>query len=799
MNLLVGMGIFSHKNRKFAALNLKGKMREIFGKRGFIFLFINFLYFFVAAQGGGLRGFVYDKQTGEPMAYALIQLKGTNYGQMTQPNGAFMITRVPAGVYEVEVSYMGYQTLVENITIEDKLIAKNFNLDADRTQLDGVNITAESQRVLTETRTSVITVSSKDIKQMPAIGGSPDFAQYLQVVPGVISTGDQGGQLYIRGGTPIQNMLMLDGMLIYNPFHSIGLFSVFDSELISTADVYTGGFGAEFGGRLSSVMDIRTRDGNRKRLSGRVDVNTFGAKMLLEGPFVKMKDNNAFSLGYILSVKGSYLQYSSKGLYPYIEGGLPYNYFDVYGKVSLTGKSGSKVNLFGFRFDDKVNYSDIATYRWTNWGAGANFLVIPGKTSMMIEGTVGYTNYYTALDDKANKPVLNNTSDKDTNTRQSALNGFVANLKFSYFLGKSQLSLGVEFSGNTVRYVFFPTPAASSHTVFRTFTTDVGLYVKYKYNYRDKVLVEPSFRLQYYASIGKASPEPRLSFKYNITPKIRLKLAGGLFSQNLLSATSDRDVVNLFSGFLAGDDNTSLPDTLPTGKAAKSAMQQSQHVILGLELDVIPYTTINIEGYYKNFAVLTSVNRYKMFDEEDDYMFENGNAYGADFSADFSYKGINIKFVYALGWVNRFDGNMHYKPHFDRRHNINLLASYSFGKRKSWQVDLRWNFGTGFPYTQTQAYIPMLDIPAYNVDYVTANESLDFMLAEYNGGRLPSYHRLDFSVKKTFHIGDRHVIEVSVGATNLYNYKNVFYRDRMTNKTIYQLPLLYSLGFSWQF
>ncbi len=768
-------------------------------KKYIISFILSILPFFSFAQNGGVNGFIYDATSGEPIAYAMVRLTGTNFGEVTEKSGAYIITKVPSGKYEIEVSYLGFQTIRDSIEIANMVVNRNFTMSPDNVMLEGINVNAESQRVITETRTSVISVSTKDIKQMPSIGGTPDFAQYLQVLPGVVSTGDQGGQLYIRGGTPIQNMLLLDGMLIYNPFHSIGLFSVFDSDIIGSAEVYTGGFGAEFGGRISSVMDIRTRDGNRKHITGKVDLNTFGAKLLLEGPFIKMKENSAFSLGYILSVKGSYLKYSSKAFYPYVTDGLPYNYLDIYGKISLTGKSGSKLNLFGFRFDDKVDYTKIATYKWTNYGVGCNFLIVPGRAPMLIEGTIGYTNYYTALDDQDNKPTTlsQNTSAKDTNTRQSALNGFVANLKFTYYFGKSQLSLGAEFSGNTVRYVFFETPSATSRKSVVDYTSDVGLFVKYKYNWRDKILIEPSFRFQYYASLGKSSPEPRLSFKYNITPKVRLKLAAGMFSQNLVAATSDRDVVNLFTGFLSSP--LQIPDTLPNGKEIESSMQKSQHVILGLELDVIPFTTINIEGYYKNFSVLTSINRYKMFKEDLDYMFETGKAYGGDITVEFSYKGLDIRLVYALGWVKRNDGRMVYEPHFDRRHNINFLASYSFGKRKSWQIDVRWNFGTGFPYTQTQAYFPNMDITSYDVNYLSNNEGLDFILADYNQGRLPHYHRLDISIKKSFHIGERHVIELSAGATNLYNYKNVFYKDRITNKTIYQLPLLYSVGFSWQF
>lgn len=761
-------------------------------------LIFSILTFISFAQNATVRGFIYDAASGEPISYVSVRLAGTDYGTLTEKNGAFMLTKLMAGDYTLEISYMGYDTIIVPVKLDERTVfTKNFNLKKADFMLEGVMISAEGDRVITETRTSVISVTAKDIKQMPSIGGQADFAQYLQVLPGIISTGDQGGQLYVRGGTPIQNMLLLDGLLIYNPFHSIGLFSVFDSDLISSADIYTGGFGAEFGGRISSVMDIRTRDGNKKRISGKVDVNTFCAKLLLEGPFIKMKEENALSLGYILSVKGSYLQYSSKAFYPYIDNGLPYNYLDLYGKISLNSKNGSKLNFFGFRFDDKVNYTDIATYHWNNYGAGANFMIIPGKAPMTIEGTIAYSNYRTSLDDQMDKPDMTNMTERDTCSRQSSLGGFNANLHFSYYFGRSVLQLGAEFMGYTTRYIIFPTDQTSDRVETKDFTTDVGLFIKYKYNWKDKILIEPSFRLQYYASLGVSSPEPRLAFKYNITPKIRLKLAAGMFSQNLVAATSDRDVVNLFSGFLSSP--MSVPDTLLGGKEARSSMQKSEHAILGLELDVIPFTTINIEGYFKNFSVLTSLNRYKMFDTDLDYMFENGRAYGADFTAEFNYKGLYIKFVYALGWVTRYDGKIHYSPHFDRRHNINLLASYSFGKRKSWQVDVRWNFGTGFPFTQTQAYYPNLDLSSYNSSYVSANESLDFILADYNKGKLPNYHRLDLSIKKAFHIGERHVIEVSIGATNIYNYKNVFYKDRITNKTIYQLPLLYSLGLSWQF
>lgn len=750
----------------------------------------------IFAQTGTIKGFVYADDSGEPVSFCLVQLKGTTHGAMTERSGYFIIDKIPYGDYEIIINVFGYDTITEAVSVQNSAVmTKQFALRPSKISLQTVQVTAEGQRVLTETRTSVISIDPKEMTKMPSIGGQPDFAQYLQVLPGIISTGDQGGQLYIRGGTPIQNMVLLDGMPVFNPFHSIGLFSVFDSDIMGSADVYTGGFGAEFGGRVSSIMDIKTKDGNRKRTHGKIDANTFGAKVLIEGPIVKMKDTRRVSLSYLLSGKGSYLEQSSKLFYPYADQkGLPFNYLDIYGKLSLGTRSGTKWNIFGFNFADQVQYSDIAQYKWNNFGVGTNFLIIPGATPMTIEGTLAYSKYKIGLDDRAFRP------------RNSSIGGFSADLNFSYYFGKSVLNVGAELIGFKTTYDFYNMMGIKTATEDNT--SDIGLFVKYKHNFRDILLIEPSFRLQYYASMNAASPEPRLALKYNITKKIRLKLAGGLYSQNFVAATSDRDVVNLFYGFLSSPSD--LPDKF-NGKEMKNNLQKAQHIILGLELDLIPYTTLNIEGYLKNFSSIVSLNRYKVFEDNEyyaskpdiqkiDYIFEKGMAYGGDLTAKFDYKNLYIWFVYSLGWVKRYDGVVTYAPHFDRRHNINLMVSYSCGERQSWQFDVRWNYGSGFPFTQNQGYYPHY-MPTNGIggDYVSANEELTFLLADLNQARLPDYHRLDINIKKKFFIGERHIIELNAGATNVYNYKNIFYVNRITNKVIHQLPILYNFGLTWNF
>ena len=221
-----------------------------------LFVFIIFTSLELLAQTGTVRGFVYEETSGEPAMFSNVVLEGTKIGGVTDANGFFNLSKVPAGQYKLVVTYIGFESNEEIIEVKaDKILDKKYYLSESSIQLNTVQLSAERQEAKTSVNTSIIKLTSKSLKKLPSIGGDADIAQYLQVLPGVVFTGDQGGQLYIRGGAPIHNVVLLDGMILYNAFHSIGLFSVFDTDVIKTADVYTGGFNAEYGGRISSVVD----------------------------------------------------------------------------------------------------------------------------------------------------------------------------------------------------------------------------------------------------------------------------------------------------------------------------------------------------------------------------------------------------------------------------------------------------------------------------------------------------------------------------------------------------------------
>ena len=773
-------------------------------------LLVTLAIFFCAtltfAQDNDIKGFVYEESTGEPVMFCNVFLKGTTLGCSTNENGYFNITRIPDGKYTLLITCVGYDTVSDQISLsKGQTINRKYTLKESSMTLETVSITADKVEAKTETKTSVITVTPKTINKIPSVGGQADLAQYLQVVPGVIFTGDQGGQLYIRGGSPIQNKVLLDGMVIYNPFHSIGLFSVFDTDIIRNAEVFTGGFGAEYGGRISSVMDISTRDGNKKRWAGKLGASCFGAKLTLEGPLKKAKTNNDAAITMVLSAKNSYLEQTSRTLYQYAaEDGLPFNYNDIYGKVSINAPNGSKVNFFGFSFNDNVNnYKALSDFGWNSWGAGTNFIVIPGKAPVMIEGNIAYSSYTSSMHE---------TNNPD---RSSKVDGFNMGFDFNYFLGKNTLKYGVELSGFSTGFKTYSN-YGQIPIELKNFSTELGAYAKYKASLGN-LLLEPSLRLHYYADPhNKLSLEPRFAFKYNVNDWMRIKGAGGKYSQDLVAATSDRDVVNLFYGFLSGV--SSIPKTFNDEKIT-SKLQTANHYVLGTEFDLTNNLNMNIEGYWKQFNQLTNINRNKIYEDNStnagindlikkDFMVEQGDAYGFDLSMKYEDKHWYVWAVYALGFVTRDyekyeSGTVNlisYQPHFDRRHNVNIIMTYTAGAQREWEFSGRWNFGTGFPFTQVQGFYEFLTFQdGIYFDYTTTNGEMGIIYGDLNQGRLPTYHRFDIDAKRKFYFNEHTMLEVDLSVTNVYNRANVFYVDILTSDVVNQLPILPSLGLTLSF
>ncbi len=769
-----------------------------------------FLTFTSFSQDNTIRGFIYDKSNGEPMSFEKIKVLKIDSsiiaGAVTDLNGFFSIPKLAKGKYILKVDNFKFETIYSNVEIKDgkKIYDLKFELVVRENvkEFEEVKVSADSKTKRTEIGISKLKLDQKGLERIPSYGAENDIVGAFSVTPGVVTTGDQGGQLYVRGGTPIQNKVLLDGMTVYNPFHSIGFFSIFETELVKNVDIYTGGFESKYGGRISSVMDITYRDGNRQEFGGKVSASPFLAKLVLEGPIgKKTKDGSPRAGSYIFSAKHSLLDYTSKSLYPRINdgNGLPFNFTDLYGKVTFTADGGTKFSAFGFHNQDSVNYS-VADLNWDASGGGINFLMVPSGSPIFIRGHVNGSNFQTTFAETALEP------------RYSKIGGFDLGFDFSVFLkNESEMNYGFNLSGFNTQFVTYN--EAKRKIEANNFTTEIGTYFNYR-KVTNRWVIQAGMRVQVYASLNTISPEPRLGLKYNANENLRFKFSGGRFSQNFTSASSDKDVVNLFNGLLSAPTNVQeqFINEFQQMKETKNGLQYAWHAILGFEYDLGKNISVNVEGYYKYFSQLSNINQNKLYEDvaqfeqiddvfKKDFILESGQSYGVDFLVKYNKDRWFLWGVYSLGKNTRWDGFQEYFPVFDRRHNINLVGSYLFGKKKDYEFNVRWNLGSGLPFTPNAGFYQAETFQGgVTTDYVTNNpSSTATLLGSFNSQRLPAYHRLDITFKKQVKFKNKTTMELIASVTNVYGRNNIFYVNRVTGEEIYQFPILPSFGLSYKF
>jgi hypothetical protein len=769
----------------------------------------------LSAQKGIIQGTILDG-AGDPVIGASVVILELKTGAATTEYGGFVINNVPDGKHQLRITYVGMDTVVYNAeVVNGGKVNVKLKMKESSTELATIEISDQKFGKIQkrEIDAGVTRITTRQINLMPSLG-TPDLAQYLQVLPGVVFTGDQGGQLYIRGGTPIMNMTLLDGMVVYSPFHNLGLFSIFDTDYIKTVDVYSAAFPAQYGGRVSSVMDIRTKAPELEGIRGKVNINPISAGVMLEGPIYKKSPESIGGSSFLFSARQAYLDRSSPLLYPYVKNelsdsvkGLPYAFNDFYGKISVTDGLNA-VDFFGFYDTDDVKYEFPANIGWDQWGAGTKLKLSPPSSNVIFGINFALSNF---------KSSLNSVS--ETFPRRSEIGGFNFGFRSSYLVNEvDEFVAGLTLLGFHTDYTF--TNSFGLVTGVEFFNTEAAMDFAYKKVFRqirhgmndsikDVVVFEPSLRLHYYNDHSHVSPEPRLRTKINFN-RFSITAATGIYSQNLVAATSDRDVVNIFNGYLAAPQNVS-------NTFKDHTLQTASHLLLGAEVELVKNVSTRVEGWYKDFTQLTNINRDKIFPADPDYIYERGKAKGLDLILRYESREIYAYATYGISKVTRDDGTRVYYPVFDRRHNANLVLAYFTGDlykedavldgkpkftEKKWDISLRWSMGSGFPFTQTQGFFEKIDFlqNGAQTNYVNQNGSLGILYADsVNAGRLPYYHRLDVAVKRRWQIANKCMLEANLTMINLYNRKNVFYFDRVRFAVIHQLPIIPSLGLTLKF
>jgi hypothetical protein len=742
-------------------------------------------------ETGDIRGFVYSSQNGDRISGAQIYVVEEKRRIQSESDGYYAATRLKPRNYYIVVFKPGFDTFVSEVTVNPNTNTKKDIYLNPIISMQEIEISVKSQRK--DANVAVQSFDAKILAKLPSVGAEPDLVQYLQVLPGVVFSGDQGGQLYIRGGSPVMNKVTLDGMTIYNPFHSIGLFSVFDPDLMQSTDVYTAGFGAEYGGRISAIVDVKTRDGDRNQWRTKVGLNTFTSKVILEGPLKKFepgKNNSSVAFSF----RNSFLKESSRLFYAYANPDrLPYNFADFFFKFSSNSANGGYGRLYGFHFSDLVDFPNTTSYGWKSYGVGGKFLVVPEQAKTRVDGYFLYSNYRIEQ------------LEKDLQPRSSDIGGFNLGMNFNYNFKQDAFKWGLEINGFNTNFELFN--SNNRRITQLESTTELNGFANYRFS-RQNFVADFGYRVQYYASLSNTSLEPRVQLRYTPFKGWGLKMALGQYSQNLLSAISDRDVVNLFYGFLSGPDN--LPGSF-NGNPVLHKLQKADHAVIGTDYRIAKNLTVNLEGFIKIFRQITNINRDKLFEDDrfnqdkpersrQDFVIETGDAYGGDISLKYQDKHWYLWSVYSLTYVNRFDGIQTYQPIFDRRHNANFVLSYTFNEKNPMDLSIRWNLGSGFPFTQTQGYYEKYDFKeGVSTDYTSQNGQLGILYAPINQGRLPYYHRLDLSMTKTWNLKNKRDFKFIFSVVNVYDRANIFYFDRVRNERVNQLPFMPSMGCTYSF
>lgn len=737
-----------------------------------------------------LKGYVYENETGFVVPLASVALEGTTLGAVSDDYGFFVIRKISQGTYTLIARCVGFEEFRDTVELRDDQVENVvIRLNRKSYELEAATITAARKRWERMTPVGLQRLTAESMKRAPALGVQSDLAQVLQTLPGVIFTGDRGGQLYVRGGAPVHNKVILDGMTVINPFHSLGFMSVFDTETLESVDVYSVAPGAQYGGRISSVMDIRTRPGNRSEFKGKASQSNIGFGVVLEGPLKKMTDSTLGSISYILSTKGSILKSSAPLLYPWLDSlGLPYRYDDFYGKISFMEKNGNQFNIFGLRYSDAVNYRNEIRTQWNTTGGGFGFVISPAESNYLFINRLALSRYAGLFEDPASTP------------RSTIYDNLDMSIKGIHVLDRFEVTWAAEFTSVHTRYSYVNYDEI--HKTDDIYTSDAIILFQTKF-IRPRWIIEPGLHLRIYSSIFTLYPEPRIKARFNITDNLSLNLAGGLYSQNLISTVSEQDVVNVFQGFYTGVETV---EKYFRGKRIYKPTQQAWHLVAGLNWFDRKNLKLSAEAYVKDFYRLINHNPHQMYDymgyDPDfpeylsaTYIYENGWAYGIDLLMDYENHDYSLWLAYSLAYITREDELFKYVPHFDRRHNLNILAGYRFGKGNNWNARARWQFGSGFPFTQNTGYYEEFRSEDGTYVFNTKGQGeVAILYGPINGGRLPAYHRLDLSLNREWNFKSGPTIELSASVLNVYNRKNVFYFDRVTQTRINQLPVMPSLG-----
>ncbi len=720
------------------------------------------------AQLASVRGFVSDKVNGEALVGVNVLLEsggGDLRGSITDTDGIYSITRVPPGVYLFRVSYVGYTSHLDTLRLATgQRQTINVDLAPLETELGELVVEGEPETGAARVTAGQQVVTPRDIDLIPTPDISGDLASFLTALPGVVSLGDRGGQLFVRGGEPSHNLTLIDGMYVHQPAHILGFYSAFPSDIIRQADIYTAGHGGPYSGRIASVIDVKSRNGNKREYNAAVAVAPFVSTFLFEGPLVRNR------VSIIGSARQSMIRQFAQR---YVPQDLPYTFGDMFAKVHMIISQTSQLSIsslythdvgtIGLPSEDRI----LEEVGWKNYAIGARYVVLPRALPFVAEVLLSWSRLHTEQGPPG-KPV-----------RWSRPEGFSYAVNMTSFYQRAEWHWGL----------YWRAPQITSELG--------GLYQELEYGYSRRhkagLYIEPDFYITpalkaRLTLIGELFPgqdqqsilEPRLRLIWE-RDNHQASAAAGIYHQEVFGLNDRRDATNVFTAW------RSAPTT---------DLSRALHALVGYRYSLSPGMELAAEGFYKRLRNLfisewTSFPRFTSRLQRAD-----GRVIGIDLRAEFQHKGFYGYVNYGLSSVeyeakqpaiNLWFGQerLLFRPPHDRRHQFNVVGNTKLGE---YEISARWNFGSGRPFNLVYGFDGFVNMDGYQ-DIFSAPDDQRVIYGPPFSGILPTYHRLDVTVARRFEVGNNR-LTAQAGAINLYDRRNLFALDLFTTERSYQLPFV---------
>lgn len=737
-------------------------------------LFLYFLTIYllpsgINAQSITVSGYVKDSSSLETLIGATIKADSSGLGAITNIYGYYAL-KLPLSnkAINLTISYVGYKPKqisvvpIENISLNVTLVEKAETLQA-------VTIIANSgQAKVEEAQMGVQQIKAKDIKDIPVVFGEADVLKVAQLIPGIQSGAEGTSGIYVRGGGYDQNLILLDEATVYTPEHLFGFLSTFNADILKKVSIYKGDFPAQYGGRLSSVLDVQMREGNMKKFGLSGGIGLIASKLTLEGPIVKNKSS------FVLSARRTYVDAFAPLIQRFASPDQPlpdYYFYDINAKANYILSNKDRIYLSGYFGRDQLDFNFNSSrgversYQifWSNIAGTArwNHIYSPSlfsNTSFIVSRFI-YRDRYT----------FDNFLDFNSSART-----YTYNIKqdFDWFVDDKQyIKFGANYTHHIIRPVDFSStinndslPETNTNSSVQQYTgEEMAAYVSHEWKINKVLTMKSGFRVSAFLSSEPHIyfvPEPRFSANYQFNKNWSVKASYARMAQYLHQVR--------FSAI------SFLDPWFPSNENVRP--QISDQVSAGLQANLfnnqISFTN---EYYYKwlhNQLEYANGAAFLFLDEDYHTRLATGRGwgYGAEWQLEKTKGRLTGWLAYTLSWswrqFDELNNGQKFPFNFDRRHVVNIVLQYKLPK--NWRIGTNWTYRTGEAF----------DLPAgrfflYNINYVTPEFVPVYQ--DINSFRMPAYHRWDIGATKTFKQPNKHFShELSFNIYNAYNRLNAF-------------------------